>query len=240
MSGGVRKRGVFKQDRSPLLTDSLMTENFRCPICGKRKPERFCPAKGEKICSVCCGTEREVTLDCPADCSYLIAAHRYEQGHRPQLAESEIPFPKVELSRETIYEQQPAIAGLGRCILDFWAERRELADPDVLTALEALAETYRTLVSGIYYAKPPENPLAAALYAALEQFLQGYKQQEHQQPGLAPLKDADAFQVLVFLARMQRGRANGRPRSRIFLNLLLAELPPPQAPAQESSRIILP
>src|SRR2546430_17653885 len=52
-----------------------------CPICDRRKPARFCPAKGEKICAVCCGTEREVTIDCPSDCSYLIAAHRYESKH---------------------------------------------------------------------------------------------------------------------------------------------------------------
>ena len=215
-----------------------MTENPRCPLCGKRKPERFCPAKGEKICSLCCGTEREVTLDCPADCTYLIAAHRYEQGHRP-LTESEIPFPKVEISSNAIYEHQPVIAGLGRCVLDLWAERREMADADVLASLEALAETYRTLISGIYYAKPPEAPLAAGLYAALEQSLGNYKQQEHR-PGLAPLKDADAFQVLVFLTRVGRSRTNGRPRSRIFLNFLLSELPQQQAPAQEAPRIIVP
>ncbi len=47
-----------------------------CPICEKRKAARFCPAKGEKICAVCCGTEREVTIDCPSDCAYLLAAHR--------------------------------------------------------------------------------------------------------------------------------------------------------------------
>src|SRR3989442_2247168 len=47
-------------------------ESVSCPIFEKRKPGRFCPAKGEKICAVCCGTEREVTLDCPADCAYLL------------------------------------------------------------------------------------------------------------------------------------------------------------------------
>jgi len=53
-----------------------------CPICEKRKAARFCPAKGEKICAVCCGIEREVTIDCPSDCSYLVAAHRYENDHQ--------------------------------------------------------------------------------------------------------------------------------------------------------------
>ena len=52
-----------------------------CPICEKRKPGRFCPTKVEKICSVCCGTEREVSIDCPSNCAYLVSAHRYEDQH---------------------------------------------------------------------------------------------------------------------------------------------------------------
>jgi hypothetical protein len=28
-----------------------------------REAERFCPAKVEKICAVCCGKEREVSID---------------------------------------------------------------------------------------------------------------------------------------------------------------------------------
>ena len=52
-----------------------------CPICEKRRAERFCPAKAEKICAVCCGKEREVTITCPTDCAYLISAHRYEREH---------------------------------------------------------------------------------------------------------------------------------------------------------------
>ncbi|MDR3721481.1 MAG: hypothetical protein P4L00_07770 [Candidatus Acidoferrales bacterium] len=53
-----------------------------CAICEKRPPTRYCPAKGVKICAICCGREREVTIDCPADCPHLIAAHRYEAEHR--------------------------------------------------------------------------------------------------------------------------------------------------------------
>ena len=67
-----------------------MTERSLCPICSKRRPERFCPAKGKKICAVCCGTEREVTLDCPTDCNYLIKAHQYEREHRQPLTEDQM------------------------------------------------------------------------------------------------------------------------------------------------------
>jgi len=217
-----------------------MMERSYCPLCARRKPERFCPAKGEKICAVCCGEGREVTIDCPSDCTYLIAAHRYEQEHRPPLAESELPFPTVEFSKQLIYERQPVLAGLSRIILNSAAERHELADLDVLAAITALTETYRTLVSGIYYEKPPDSPLAGVLYAALEEFLRNYKQQESQKLAAAPLKDTEIFHLLVFLARVGRTRTNLRPRSRLFLEFLRAQFPSEETRPAEASRIIIP
>src|SRR4029077_13993724 len=128
-----------------------MAERALCAICAKRRPERFCPAKGEKICAPCCGKEREVTLDCPPDCAYLIAAHRYEQEHRKPLAEEEIPFPGVEFASGLIYEHQAFLSGMAFSISQFAGEHPDLTDDHTLTAIKALAETYRTLVSGIYY-----------------------------------------------------------------------------------------
>jgi hypothetical protein len=216
-----------------------MPQRSDCPICAKRKPERFCPAKGEKICAVCCGTEREVTLDCPTDCSYLIAAHRYEQEHRKPLAESELPFPDVELSRDLLYDRQALISGLSHTIAVFSRQHRELTDPDALAAATTLAETYRTLLSGIYYEKPPTAPLAAALYAALAQFIQDYKKQEASSAGFPATKDKDIFQALVFLARVCRSRTNERPRARIFVALLRDQYPATEE-KPEPSRIITP
>jgi hypothetical protein len=92
-----------------------MAQRLICSICEKRRAERFCPAKGEKICSVCCVTEREVRLDCPSDCFYLIAAHRYEQEHRQPLVPSEVPFASVELSSDMLYKHEAFLSGLGLC-----------------------------------------------------------------------------------------------------------------------------
>jgi hypothetical protein len=227
-----------------------MSERPICPICEKRRPERFCPAKGEKICSICCGTEREVTLDCPPDCSYLIAAHRYEQEHRKPLAESEMPFPKVEFSPNLIHEREPVVSGLGHTILKFSAGWPELSDLQALSAIAALAETYRTLASGIYYEKPPSESLANALYAALGAFVQDYKRRESERPvpavlpgagkGSLGIRDDEVFYLLVFLARMVRMRTNGRPRARIFLQFLRAQFPQADAVQPEPSRIIIP
>jgi hypothetical protein len=212
-----------------------------CPICEKRRAERFCPAKGETICAVCCGTERERTLDCPTDCVYLIAAHRYEREHREPMAPSDIPFPGVEISRSLIHEQEPLLNGLTQTLAKFFAEQRALTDADALAAISTLAETYRTLASGIYYEKPPQSPLPAALYGALSAFIQQYKQQAAE-AGFAGAKDSAVFPVLVYLARICRGFTNGRPLSRLFLGLLRSGSPQAENQGQpgETSRIIVP
>jgi hypothetical protein len=216
-----------------------MAERPSCSLCHKRRPERFCPAVGEKICAICCGTERERTLDCPADCAYLIKAHRYEQEHRQPPAAADIPFGDTEILRNTIYEQEPLIAGIAQALLKFAGAQRALVDPDVLAAVTALGETYRTLLSGIFYEKPPDAPLPALLYAALAEFIQEYKKQAAASAFAAP-KDSAIFAVLVYLARLCRASTNGRPRSRLFLQLLRAGSPQAAEQPEEASRIIMP
>lgn len=216
-----------------------MAVRIECPICAKRRPERFCPAKGEKICAPCCGKEREVTLDCPADCGYLIAAHRYEQQHRKPLAESEVPFPGVEFSSRLIYEREQFLSGLAYSISQFAANNPDLTDEHTLTAIKTLAETYRTLVSGIYYEKPPATQPAAGLYRALADFIQDYKKKETERVGFSALKDSEIFYALVFLSRLIRNWTNGRPRARIYVHFLRGQFPQ-QDRQPEESRIIAP
>jgi hypothetical protein len=208
-------------------------------ICAKRRPERFCPAKGEKICAVCCGREREVTLDCPPDCAYLIAAHRYEQEHRKPLPESEIVFPGVEFSPNLIYERESFVSGLAFTISQFAANEPELTDQQALSAIQTLAETYRTLVSGIYYERPPAMQPAAALYGALASFIQEYKKKETERVGFSTLKDSEIFHLLVFLVRLVRNWTNGRPRARVYLHFLRGQFPQAES-RPEPSRIIAP
>ena len=210
-----------------------------CPICKKRKPERYCPAKGEKICAVCCGTEREVTIDCPPDCPYLAAAHRYEDEHRKPVPPGDVPFLEVHVSPDLIHDRRPVVAGLAFTILKFAAGQRALADADALAALSALAETYRTLGSGIYYEKPPVAALPQTLYGELGKFLQEFKQRDADRAGFTTLKDSEVFHLLVFLLRVGRHHTNGRPRSRRFLEFLRRQFPKAAA-EPEAPRIILP
>ena len=211
-----------------------------CPICNKRKAKRFCPAKGEKICALCCGTEREVTIDCPSFCPYLIAARRYEEEHRKPLPPDQMPYPDLDLSRELVEERQPLVAGLAYTILRFAGESRGPADGEALEALQALAETYRTLTSGIYYERPPEGAQARALYGELAKFLQDCKKKDAQHTGFSSLKDSEVFHLLVFLLRVGRIHTNGRPRSRAFLDFLRAQFPKGFEEEREAPRIIAP
>ncbi len=211
-----------------------------CPICSKRKPQRYCPAKVETICAVCCGTEREMTIDCPADCPYLTAAHRYEEEHRKPIETADIPFPDVTFSRDVVYDHQPVVSGFGLTILKFAAAHSGLTDAEVLRALGALAETTRTLLSGIYYEKAPDALQTRALYDDLAKFVAEAKQRAAERAGYPTLKDSDVFHVLVFLLRVGTQRTNGRPKSRVFLQFLRTQYPATPELAPEQSRIIIP
>jgi len=210
-----------------------------CPICEKRKAARFCPAKGEKICAVCCGTEREVTIDCPSDCSYLIAAHRYEDGHQRSLP-ADTPLLDEKIPQDIVYTHQQLMSALAFSIAKFCAVHQSAVDSDVLSALQTLAETYKTLNSGIIYEKPPVAPLPRELYAALMAFLTEIKKQHAEQASSASLKDSQVFYLLVFLYRMGLLRTNGRLRSRRFIEFLRVQFPKAPELKREESRIIVP
>ncbi len=209
-----------------------------CPICEKRKPNRFCPAKGEKICAVCCGTYREVTIDCPIDCPHLIAAHRYEDEHQREIP-ADTPLLDVKVPSDLIHTQQQLMGALAFTIAKFSTSHAALTDSEIISALQALAETHKTLTTGIYYETQPTGLLSRELYAALIAFLADLKQRI-QQAGRPSPKDSDIFYLLVFLYRMGLLRTNGRPRSRRYLEFLRAQFPQSEEVKREESRIIVP
>ena len=208
-----------------------------CPICQKRKPGRFCPAKAEKICAVCCGTEREVTIECPADCGYLTAAHRYED-QQPRALPPDTPLLDMRIASDVVHANGQLLSAVAFTIAKFCAQQHRASDPDVLASLQALAETYKTLSSGIIYEQRPTIPLQGELYDALSAFFADTRQKVAQSSGR--FKDSEIFQLLVFLFRMGLSRANGRPRSRRFIEFLHGQFPGAQDLKREESRIIVP
>jgi hypothetical protein len=187
---------------------------------------------------VCCGTEREVSIDCPADCAYLLSAHRYEDQH-PRPLPANTALLDVRLSSDIVHRHPQVLSSIAFTIAKFCAAQPATSDPDVLAAVQALAESYKTLVAGIVYEQPPAGILQHELYDALAAFLTETKQQPAQAPA-GPIGDAELFHLLVFLFRMGLLRSNGRPRSRRFIEFLRGQFPAAPELKHEESRIIVP
>ena len=214
--------------------------SLSCPICEKRKPARYCPAKGESICAVCCGTGREVTIDCLPDCSYLLAAHRYEDEH-PRPVSADMPFVDVDVRSDLHLTNARFVAAVLHNVAHFCVSRRETRDSDVLTAFQALGETYKTLAAGIYYERPPDSRLAGDLYAFLQDSLGKIKREAAERNSQFSFpKDSEMFQLLVLLYRYGYFRTNGRPRSRRYIDFLRQQFPESPELKQPESRIIVP
>ena len=189
-----------------------------CPICNKRKAKRFCPARGDSICAVCCGIEREVTIDCPSDCPYLEASRQYDAGRR-EIDWKGLPFSDVEISYGFAQSHAPLLMALFTCIGRYAGEHRQLVDTDAVAALKALAESYRTLSSGLYYENPPDYLYQRELYQELKAALDEFQRTETQRQGLISTRNSDIRDALIYLTKLGAIRDNGRPKGRAFLDL---------------------
>ena len=148
-----------------------------CPICNKRKAKRLCPARAESICSICCGTEREVTIDCPSDCVHLVASRQYDMT-RLEIDWAKVPFAEVKFNRSFAETHGALLVDLDHAVCEFVADHRAVVDSDVLAALQTLAETYRTQTSGIIYEKPLDYALQRALYEHLKASIADFRKEE--------------------------------------------------------------
>jgi len=215
-----------------------------CPICEIRKEKRFCPAVHGRICPICCGREREVTLDCPSSCEYLQQARRSERPRPVAELDQEALFPKVQVRENFIYEREPLIVGLSHGVAKMARADRSINDRDAIAAITALAKKYQTLAgSGLYYETAVTSVPQQQIVAELEKMIAQYRELEQKHLGYATLKDSEALEALVFLVRMAHGRTSGRPKSRAFLDFLFQQFPEKSgvvAPAEAGSRLIVP
>jgi hypothetical protein len=197
-----------------------------CAICEKRKEKRFCPAVHGRICPQCCGEQREVTLDCPSDCAYLQQAREHEKPRAMQDLEAAALFPQVEIGEQFLYEHEPLVVGLSFALARSARIDRSLNDADLIAALTSLAKTYDTLVSsGLHYEAPIASVRQQAIAGEVQKMLNEYRETEHKHLGYTRLRDAEVLRALVFLVRLGHGRTSGRPKSRAFVDFLLAQFP---------------
>lgn len=208
-----------------------------CPICEKRKAKRYCPARVETICTVCCGTEREVTIDCPSDCAYLMESRKHDAG-RPEVDWKTVPFSDVQVPRSTVARHQLLISQFAYAICRYAGENPSVADADVIASLKSLAESYQTLSNGIYYEKPPDYALQRGLYEAMEAAVKEYKRGGSADPGFETPRESEVRDILIFLTQLGATRVNGRPKGRAYLDLLRSQFKSDEL-QQSSSRLLV-
>jgi hypothetical protein len=169
------------------------------------------------ICAICCGTEREVSLSCPLECEYLQEAHRREKP--PPIDEKQLPDPDIAGTEEFLRDHEELLLFCIVSLVEAALRTSSATDADTLEALDALIKTYRTTESGLLYETRPVNTTAAAVQRAFSASLDDYQKIRAERENL-PYRNAEILGVLVFLRRLGQGNQNGRPRGRMYLDLL--------------------
>ena len=232
-----------------------------CAVCEERKEKRFCPAVHGKICPQCCGEQREVTLDCPSDCPYLLQArehaathHANAQNERPgerdrEALFREVEIPDVEITEQFLYEREELILGLSFALAKSARADRSLMDRDLIAALSSLVKSYQTLVNSSLIYEPPTANVALQtiirdIAREVETMVREFREAEQRHIGHTRLRDSDVLKALVFLLRLSLGRTSGRPKSRAFLDFLFGKFPEKHSaiarPEEAASRIVIP
>ncbi len=222
-----------------------------------------------KICPQCCGEQREVTLDCPSDCPYLLQARSQARGRAHERAAefpswiAEIEIPDVAITEQFLYEREELILGLSfalaksvradrsiadHSIIDRSITDRSITDRDLIAAIGTLAKQYETLAKSSLIYEPPTSNLvhqniARSVQLEVQNMVKEFRAVEQQHAGQTRLRDSDVLKALVFLLRMGLSRTSGRPKSRAFIDFLFERFPEKQsaiAGPEVGSRLVIP
>lgn len=192
-----------------------------CKICKIRRPRRYCPGVEGDICSLCCGTEREVTVSCPFSCEYLQEARIRE---KPAGLPEDLPNKDIRISEGFLATHEEVVIILSVGLALACLARPEIIDYDAREALEALIRTYRTLESGLLYEAKPANPLAASIFEKVQEGVLKLRERV-EAAGSRPIRDAEVLGVLVFLQRMELHHNNGRRKGKAFIDFMRHAFP---------------
>ena len=206
-----------------------------CPLCTARAAKRYCPATRTSICSVCCGTKREVEIDCPSDCVFLKSGRSYEAEKRTFSPESVSSITRFD--EAFFYQYGSVILSIYKEVVEERASQPAMRDLDVLEVYKALGTTMKTLSSGLFYESLPQGgPHQTVLFRLLRDFMD--TQMNPQTPEHRALRFPEAADIIEFLAASAAINTGNRPKSRKYLDWL-TEMTVENAP-KEKNRIILP
>ncbi|MCU0226331.1 MAG: hypothetical protein MUF01_01720 [Bryobacterales bacterium] len=214
-----------------------MTANAaRCPLCNTRKAARACPARGDAICSTCCGQQREETIRCPFSCEYLREARKREALH--DLDAATLPHRDIVITQQYLEDHARLGFFLGEALWYAAREEPQCVDADVREALAALIQSYRSLQSGLIYDARPSNPYAAGIASRVRARIAELEARLREHPEVPKPKDSDILGMLVFLQRTELQVANGRRWGRAFLDVLRQNHQPPDQPEPSAVALV--
>ena len=110
-------------------------------------------------------------------------------------------------------------------------------DADLISALDALIRTHRTLESGLVYETKPSDRVAAEVQESFERSLTDFQKRRESEEGRSPYRNAEILGALVFLERSALSQRNGRPRGRAFIDFVRTRLNVP-IPQQSTGLLV--
>jgi hypothetical protein len=142
-----------------------------CPLCRVRRARRACPALGQQICAVCCGTKRLTEIRCPGDCPYLATARDHPAAAVVRQQQRDLGL-IAHFLRDFNQRQSQLFLLISTFLVRYQPpELQRCVDDDVAQAVEALAATFETASRGVIYEHRPASGSAGRLASALKALL---------------------------------------------------------------------
>ena len=134
-----------------------------CPLCRQRKARRTCPALGQQICAVCCGTKRLVEIQCPETCPYLATAREHPPAVVQREQQRDVAAMMHTMRDVTERQQQLMFLLLGIARRYEGDALQSVVDADLADAARSLASTLETANRGVIYEHQPGTMAAQRL-----------------------------------------------------------------------------
>jgi hypothetical protein len=145
----------------------------------------------------------------------------------------------IEVSETFLAQQEELLLFCVYALLQAALRTSGAVDSDVIEALASLVKTYRTKESGLVYDSYPENRIAAAVQRSFSASLADYVKLKEEREPLSPVRNSDALKTVVFLHRVGQKNQNGRPKGRMFVDLLRHMTPETPPSEQEPPSLLI-
>ncbi|HBR09847.1 TPA: hypothetical protein DD712_01150 [Candidatus Acetothermia bacterium] len=143
-----------------------MNMTSQCLWCNERKGRRRCPALAGPICSLCCGENRLLRIDCLSSCSFL--AHHEEFQRERQCRRYQEEWGRVNPSPDKDDKIHWACFHISYLLYQSGKEIERLTDDDAASAVEFLT----TQASPIIIIERPPSRLGNLLWEKLSPALE--------------------------------------------------------------------